>query len=214
MGYWAARARLAAIEKRKADALAYYQSALYARTEGPRYVGGVLRDDLGDEAKALWKELGGTDVAYEHWSARPKSGEVVEAEGRWEKPAKELPAFELADLSGTTWKLKHLEGKSLLINFSATWCGPCKAELPKLQKLYDSMKTRSDIQVLTFNMDDDLGLVAPFMKEKGYSFPVLMANEFVQGLLGMIGIPQNWIVDPAGKWQWSQIGYDSSDRTG
>jgi hypothetical protein len=67
------------------------------------------------------------------------------------------------------------------------------------------VKNRSDIQVLTFDLDEDPGLVAPFLKEKGYTFPVLPAfsMEEAKG-----AIPENWVVDPHGIWRWVQIGYD------
>jgi len=76
-----------------------------------------------------------------------------------------------------------------------------------LQKFYEKVKDRSDIQVLTFNLDDDLGLVAPYMKEKGYTFPVLPAVSTVVTLLDGFAIPQNWLIDPEGVWRWKQIGY-------
>jgi len=205
--YWRNRARLAALDNHKQDALAYYQLALQTRLEPPKAWRGKLRDEVTDEAHALWKELGGTETAWAVWS-KPPAGKAEElAEGRWEKPNKELPAFELADLSGKTWRLKELGGKTLLINLWATWCGPCNAELPQLEKFYEKAKNRSDIQVLTFNIDEDLGLVAPYLREKGYTFPVLPAYSVVVSLLDGYAIPQNWIVDPKGVWRWSQIGY-------
>jgi len=109
-------------------------------------------------------------------------------------------------LSGKTWRLKDLAGKKVFINVWATWCGPCQGELPHLQKFYEKVKDRSDIQVLTFNLDDDLGLVAPYMKEKGYTFPVLPAVSTVVTLLDGFAIPQNWLIDPEGVWRWKQIG--------
>src|SRR5208283_217665 len=174
-GYWWNRARLAAMDNHKQDALTYYQLALQTRDEPPKAWRGKLRDDVTDEAHALWKELGGTETAWAVWS-KPPAGKAEElAEGRWEKTKKEIPAFELADLSGKTWRLKELGGKTLLINLWATWCGPCNAELPRLQNFYEKVKGRSDVQVLTFNIDEDLGLVAPYLKDKGYTFPVLPA---------------------------------------
>ena len=59
-GYWWNRAKLAALEGHNADALAYYQLALQKRREAPRVSHGNLRDDLGEEAQALWKKMGGT----------------------------------------------------------------------------------------------------------------------------------------------------------
>jgi thiol-disulfide isomerase/thioredoxin len=208
--YWHDRGRFALLQSRKLDALAYYQTALQTRLEPPRWREGRLTDDLSDEARTLWKDLGGTEVAYQHWSAPP--ARVTEAaESQWERPKKELPQFELADLSGKTWKLKQLEGRSVLINLWATWCGPCQAELPKLQKFYEKVKDRPDIQVLTFNIDDDAGLVAPFVAEKKYTFPVLLANDLVNKLYDGWAIPQNWLVDPAGKWRWVEMGYNSAE---
>jgi len=208
--YWVNRARLAALEGRKIDALTYYQKGLGTR-EPPKAWRGKLKDDVTDEARVLWKETGGTEVAWEVWS-KPSVGKLQElAEGRWEKPVKAMPAFELGDLSGKTWRIKSLEGKSVLINVWATWCGPCQGELPKLQKLYEQVKDRTDFQILTFNIDSDLGLVSPFVKDKGFTFPVLPAYSLVLGLLDTVSIPQNWLVDPRGDWRWSQIGYDASD---
>ncbi len=209
--YWLNRGRLEALDGHKTDALAYYQSALRTRVEPARYRRGKLRDDLTDEARALWKETGGTEIAWALWSQPPAAKGQELAEGRWEKAKKPLPPFELADLSGKTWRLKRLEGKSLLINVWATWCGPCQSEQPKLQKLYDQVKDRSDVQILTFNIDEDAGLVAPFLKEKGYTFPVVVAYNYVNSLLDSIGIPQNWIVDPKGAWRWTQLGFDSAE---
>jgi thiol-disulfide isomerase/thioredoxin len=209
--YWLNRGRLAALEGHQTDALAYYQSALRTRVEPARYRRGKLRDELADEARALWKEAGGTETAWALWSQPPIAKGQELAEGRWEKAKKPLPPFDLSDLSGKTWRLKSLEGKSILINVWATWCGPCQSEQPKLQKLYDQVKDRSDIQILTFNIDEDAGLVAPFLKEKGYTFPVVVAYNYVNSLLDSIGIPQNWIVDPMGVWRWTQLGFDSAE---
>jgi thiol-disulfide isomerase/thioredoxin len=205
--YWRNRARLAALENRRADALTYYQLALQTRISPPTPWHGRLDDPVSDEARAVFKELGGTDVAWDVWSKPPGAKPQEATEGRWEKPTRQLPTFELADLSGKTWKLATLEGKSVLINIWATWCGPCNAELPHLQKLYETVKDRPGLQILTFNIDEDLGLVEPFMKEKGYTFPVMPAFSYVTTLLDGFAIPQNWIVDSKGVWRWTQIGY-------
>ena len=209
--YWHRRARLASLEGRKVDALTYYQSALRARVVPPKPYRGQIEDDLTEEAAALWKELGGTEAAWAVWS-KPTGPRVVEGTvERWGKPDKELPTFELADLSGNLWRLQDLAGKSLLINLWATWCVPCVAELPKLQEMYELVKDRTDLEIITFNVDEDLGLVQPFMKERGYDFPVLVAYNFVEALLDDLSIPQNWIIDPEGRWRWTQLGSDVDD---
>jgi thiol-disulfide isomerase/thioredoxin len=205
-GYWFNRARLAALDNHIQDALAYYQLALQTRIVSPRSWHGKLRDDLTDEAHALWKAQGGTEGAWAIWS-KPPSSEAALAEAHWEKATRAIPNFELSDLSGKTWRLKALAGKTVLIALWATWCGPCEAELPHLQMFYEKVKTRPDLQVLTFDLDEDLGLVAPYLKEKGYTFPVLPAYSTAVNLLDGFAIPQNWIVDRQGVWRWTQIGY-------
>lgn len=210
-GYWMNRARLAALEGRKTDALTFYQQALYTRQQTPQPYHGRLKDNLMDEARAVWNDTGGTEVAWNIWKTPPAGKSQELAEGRWEKATKTMPSFELADLTGKTWRVKNLEGKSVLINVWATWCGPCQSELPHLEKLYEKVKDRPDIQIVTLNIDQDLGLVAPFVKEKGFTFPVLPAYSFVLSLLDSVGIPQNWILDPKGSWRWSQLGFDASD---
>jgi thiol-disulfide isomerase/thioredoxin len=210
--YWLRRARLAAIEGQQQDALGYYQLALRTRPKPPSYEHGKLEDDLSDEAHALWTKAGGTEVAWAAWrqpATLPDAAKFDEA--RWEKPSKTLPTFELADLSGKTWSVQSLHGKVVLINLWATWCGECIAELPQLQQLYEKAKGRSDIQILTFNIDEDLGQVGPFMKEKGYTFPVIPALSYVDNVLPQIGIPQSWVLDAKGQWKWTQVGYGSDD---
>jgi thiol-disulfide isomerase/thioredoxin len=210
--YWLRRARLAAIEGEQQDALGYYQLALRTRSKPPGYERGKLTDDLGDEAHTLWTKLGGTEVAWTAWSQPATPTDAAKADdARWEKPTKTLPTFELADLSGKTWSIKSLNGKVVLINLWATWCGPCNAELPQLQRLYEQAKGRSDLQILTFNIDEDLGLVEPFIKEKGYTFPVVPAYSYVVNLLDGYAIPQNWVLSPKGDWEWTQVGYGSDD---
>jgi thiol-disulfide isomerase/thioredoxin len=211
-GYYQNLAMLAQCEGRKSDALAYYQAALFAREKAPDAWRGAVRDQLLESAKALFMSNGGTEAAFAFWSTpRGEAKKPELSQGRWEKPTKKLPAFELSDLSGKTWKLKQLEGRSVLINLWATWCGPCRAELPHFQELYEKTRERSDVQVITFNIDEELGLVAPFMKENKFTFPVLLAYGFTRELLDGIGIPQNWLIDAKGNWLWTQMGFDASD---
>ena len=208
--YWNARAILAEIEGHDTDALAFYQKALFLR-EPPQKHYGVLNDTLLADARRVWTASQGSEAAFAIWSQPDNASKSALAEGRWEKPDKELPAFELADLQGKTWKLTQLEGKKVLINIWATWCGPCQAELPHLEKLYEQIKDRSDIAILSLNFDDNVGMIEPFVKKKGYTFPVLPAYAFLVNKIDVNSIPRNWLVDGSGKWQWEQIGFDSSE---
>lgn len=198
------------MDGRNTDSLAYFQQALFTRERAPQFFRGKLENPLLDEARTAFLKNGGTERAFSLWS-QPPSGTRQLAEGRWEKPKKPLPSFELVDLTGKTWKLKQLEGKALLINLWATWCGPCRSELPHFQKLYEKTKDRPDVQVISFNVDDEFGLVEPYMKEHGYTFPALAAYGLVRSMFDGYGIPQNWLVDPKGNWIATQLGFDASD---
>jgi len=207
--YWTDRARLALLTGKKLDSLAYYQMALRTRLQAPKPYEGRLHDDLADEAHAVWKQEGGTETAWATWRRMPAARKAALGSGRWEKPKQSIPPFELTDLSGNIWRLKDLNGKSVLIDVWATWCGPCQAELPDLQKLYNQVKNRKDIQILTFDDDSNPGVLAAYLKRKGYTFPVLPIADAagIQNAVDDNGIPQNWILDGSGRSDWRQIGY-------
>jgi len=61
------------------------------------------------------------------------------------------------------------------------------------------------------NFDQDVGMVEPFVKKKGFAFPVLPAYSFLANKIDVNSIPRNWLVNANGKWQWEQIGFDSSE---
>ena len=200
--YWLNRARLAMLEGRKADALTFYQQALQ-KHQVPDAVEGRVIDDLTDEARAVWRLSGGTDAAWNLWSKLPANAVDESTPVGWKKPTKPMPAFELTDLSGKPWRLSDLKGRAVLINVWATWCGPCQRELPHIQKLYEQTKNRTDLQILTLNIDSDPSMIEPFLKQHGFSYPVLPAEGFVTKMLDLVYIPQNWIVDPKGEWRWT-----------
>jgi thiol-disulfide isomerase/thioredoxin len=193
--YWSARARQAQCEKKKADALGYF---LKAR---------ALDAGDDDEARALWKDLGGGD---DGWTALTATGAKEKAadEG-WKTKELALPAMSLTDLAGKVWKSSELKGKTLLLVTWATWCGPCKEELPHLEKLYQQTKKRTDVVVASLNVDFDVGLVEPFIRENKYSFPVLLSSDWASEQRGG-GIPLGWIADRTLTVRLERLGYDGS----
>ncbi len=201
---WAVKGKFAELEGRKLDALLMYEAAIKSR---PADYDPGKQDKVGENEARLWKELGGTTASHDLWEKKTRATAVA-TESRWEVPKKAMPAWELSDLHGRTWRMASLEGKTVLISVWGTWCSPCKAELPQVQKLYDLMKDRPDVQVLSFNVDDEVGKVEPFIRKQGYTFPVLLAKDYVGDLLPDVGIPRIWIVDASGKWRWEQVGFD------
>jgi thiol-disulfide isomerase/thioredoxin len=199
-GMAALRAKAAEAEGRKLDALLLYRAAMDARANP---VNGA--DELAEGLARMWKDLGGTSEGFALLGQKSKPAEATES--RWERPRNPLPSFALPDLAGKTWTLASLEGKTLLVNIWATWCGPCKAEHPEFQKLYDQLKDRPDVTVLSFNVDEDLGKVAPYIAENHYTFPVIPAKDVVDEVVPSLAIPRNWLVNAKGKLEWEQIGF-------
>ncbi len=209
--YWKWMAALAKEENRKLDALAYYRHVLTVRPPVEKKEGKDQSDELVEPAQKLWKELGGTDEGWQLWAKREEAAKEAAVElskGRWEKKNKPLTDFELGDLQGRTWRQMDLKGKVAFINVWATWCGPCQQELPYVQKLHERLKNRSDVVLLTLNLDSEIGLIEPYMKEKKFTFPVLPAFSYVSDMLGgMISIPRTWIIDANGVMQMEQVGF-------
>jgi hypothetical protein len=85
-------------------------------------------------------------------------------------------------------------------------------EHPYLEKLYQKVKNRNDVLILTFNIDDEVGLVKPYMDQQKFTFPVLLSKNYVEELLPLISIPRNWIVDASGRWRAEQIGFGHDEN--
>jgi thiol-disulfide isomerase/thioredoxin len=205
--YWEMMASVAEAQNRKLDALAYCQNAL---TFPHQHSAMDKRDDDSAKvARQLWRALGGTDEGWLAWVAEHAPATTAGAgEGAWTKLEKPLPDFNLPDLSGRTWRLADLKGKVTFLNVWSTYCGSCRAELPLVEKLYQQMKGRPDVLVLTLDTDEDPGLVEPFMQQYKYTFPVIPARSYVEQLYPVAGIPRNWIVDRNGVLWMEQVGYN------
>ncbi len=113
------------------------------------------------------------------------------------KPA---PEFTLQTLEGNTISLKQYRGKYLLINFWATWCGPCKIEMPSLEKLYQRFKSKP-FAILAISGDMfGARVVQPFAEAQKLSFTILLDQQLtVSNKYGIISLPTTFLVDPEGK---------------
>jgi thiol-disulfide isomerase/thioredoxin len=200
------RAHAALMDKRKLDALMYYRAA---RDLGGKQTGSGKTDtaDLDQKIDLLYKELGGTQATFGLLTGKAMLSPLSSM--TWETPKNPLPSFNLTDLSGKSWKLADVYGSAILINIWATWCGPCREEHAAFERLYEMLKDSKDITVLSVNVDAESGLVAPYMTEHKYTFPVVFGKELVDAVEGneVFGIPQNWFVSPAGKLEAIQLGY-------
>jgi len=119
---------------------------------------------------------------------------------------KTAPDFELQDASGNTWKLSSLKGKVVFINFWATWCKPCRDEMPSMEALNKAMAGQP-FQMLAIVFNDDLDMANSFARRLGASFPVL-ANpgpELTEAYM-ITGVPETFLIDADGILRHKFIG--------
>ena len=106
--------------------------------------------------------------------------------------------FTLTDLQGKTWTLKDLHGKIVLVNFWATWCPPCRKEIPDLEELYETFKGQG--LVILGISDEEADKVKPFIAEQKVTYPVLLdAGRKVNELFQIDGIPKSFVYNRDGK---------------
>ena len=139
-------------------------------------------------------------VRYEHMNGEIDSPEFAAAMKRLEDEDQQRNQvdFTLTDLNGKPWTLKELKGKVVMLNFWATWCPPCRKEMPDLENLYKQFEPQG--LVILGISDDDPQKVRQFVQKEGTSYPVLLdAGSKVNGLLHIQGIPKTFVYDREGK---------------
>lgn len=125
---------------------------------------------------------------------------------------------ELTTLDGKKVRLSDFKGKILILDFWATWCGPCKASFPVLQRLYDSLKNDKDVAFLVINVwervDNRDSIVKAFLKQTNYTFPVYLdKKDALIRKYGITGIPTKVYIDKKGRIQFKEIGFMGAQRS-
>jgi thiol-disulfide isomerase/thioredoxin len=144
--------------------------------------------------------LGGITVFVLQYTREPSkySGEQAEES----RPA---PAFRLKDLSGQEVSLDQFKGKVVMLDFWATWCGPCRASMPELEKL--QQQHPNDFTLLAVNLQEPADLVVPYVQsEKVKSRVLLDINGVAGSAYGISSIPMQAIIDKEGILRHRQLG--------
>jgi thiol-disulfide isomerase/thioredoxin len=115
------------------------------------------------------------------------------------------PDFKLTALDGKPLTIAALEGKVVFLNFWATWCGPCRAEIPDLIALQDRYKGR--LQIIGLNVDDEQADIQKYVEETGINYPVAMTSNDVRIQFGGIpALPTSFVLDTAGRVVQKHVG--------
>lgn len=115
------------------------------------------------------------------------------------------PDFKLTALDGKPLTIAALQGKVVFLNFWATWCGPCRAEIPDLIALQDRYKDR--LQIIGLNVDDEEADIQKYVEETGINYPVVMTSNDVRIQFGGIpALPTSFVLDTEGRVVQKHVG--------
>ena len=137
-----------------------------------------------------------------YWQDRPQKAKNQKAEFSADKPltaGDPAPAFNLTDLNNQPVDASNYHGKVLLVDFWATWCVPCEAEIPHLVE-WQEQHAKDGLQVIGLSMDDTAGPVKSYVEKKKMQYPVAMADEkTIAQFGGVLGLPANFVIGRDGK---------------
>lgn len=109
------------------------------------------------------------------------------------------PDFQVATLNGEEFSLEGHQGNVIIVNFWATWCGPCIIEIPDLQQLHETYADRG-LAVIGVSVEDgDENLVRDFMAEYGMTYPVAISMDLTEQFGGVYGLPTTFVIDKNGQ---------------
>ncbi|HYM34417.1 MAG TPA: TlpA disulfide reductase family protein [Steroidobacteraceae bacterium] len=109
------------------------------------------------------------------------------------------PDFSRADLNGKTVHLADYRGKLVLLNFWATWCAPCREEMPQFSEWQREYGAKG-LQVIGVSMDDDAAPVKEFIAQRPVTYPILMGDaKLGESFGGVLGLPTSYLIDPQGR---------------
>jgi thiol-disulfide isomerase/thioredoxin len=124
-----------------------------------------------------------------------------------------MPVFEIEGLDETVLSSEEFKDKILIVSFFATWCPPCRKELPHLNEVYHQYLDDDDVKIIVVSTDSEKFLVAPFIEENGFDFPVYYA-EGLNKEFGVKGIPTLFVIGKDGMIRYKKVGFSEGEEFG
>lgn len=122
------------------------------------------------------------------------------------------PQFSLTTADGDEFSMADAAGDVVLINFFATWCGPCQVELPHIEQIWDARKNDDHFRLLVIGREETNESVRQFREEKGFTFPIAAdPDRAVYSLFATESIPRTLVVSPEGVIVYSKAGFMEED---
>ena len=151
-------------------------------------------------ATILYNSLG-ANLAPSQLATQPAATEVPEVPGETQPEPQPVPDFTVYDADGNEVRLTDFFGKPIVLNFWASWCGPCKSEMPDFNEVYQELG--EEIQFLMINMTDGdretVEIASEFVAEQGYTFPVFYDTAQNAAITyGVYYLPTTFFIDAQG----------------
>lgn len=161
-------------------------------------------------ALGLWAAASGCG-SNSAQDASDSSAQEASADQASESSRPAAPDFSLRDVDGVVYSLRDYRGKVVFVNFWATWCPPCRREIPDLMELQD--EHRGDLVVLGISLDrEGVAKVKPFVEAMGISYPILVNGDDVAARFGPFNsIPMTFVVDREGRIAEQIVGLRSKE---
>lgn len=180
---------------------------------------GMAGQQLTEMYKSAYATVKGSTMGFDSVYALAKNEAVKELKAKLKKEIIDQPSidFELKSIDGSIVKLSDLKGKVVVLDFWATWCGPCLSSFPTLQKVYDKYKENPNVKILTLNTwervkpEDREQHVKNFMEKNKYTFPVLFDTDVVSKY-EVEGIPTKFIIDQNGRVRFKDVGFGGAQE--
>ncbi|MFW0718602.1 redoxin domain-containing protein [Pedobacter sp. N23S346] len=186
---------------------------------------GKANDEMSAAFKTLYTKVKGSEAGFDQYAAEIRKGIIANLQQKLAKEIVKKPAvdFTLTDLDGKQVTLSSLKGKTVILDFWATWCGPCKASFPAMQMAVNKYKNDPTVQFLFIHTWEKTPTptkdASDYIKSQNYTFEVLMDNKEPETKINKVvsdykvnGIPSKFVIDPQGNIRFNLMGFDGGNE--
>lgn len=186
---------------------------------------GKANDEMSTAFKTLYIKVKGSDAGFDAYNAEIRKGILANLQQKLNKEIVNKPAvdFTLTDIEGKKVTLSSLKGKVVILDFWATWCGPCKASFPAMQMAVNKYKEDPNVKFLFIHTWEKTATptqdASDYIRSQKYNFEVLMDTKDPDSKINKVvtdykvsGIPSKFVIDPTGNVRFNLMGFDGSNE--